>query len=45
MGYPENLLVLFCPNKQRSFEPFLCLDLELVIVGVSAELLVSSEER
>ena len=23
---PENLLVLSCPNKQHSFEPFMCLD-------------------
>ena len=25
--YPKYLLVLSCPNKQRSFEPFKCLDL------------------
>ena len=25
--YPENSHVVFCPNKQRSFEPFICLDL------------------
>ena len=25
-NYPEKLLVLFCPNKKRSFEPFICLD-------------------
>ena len=24
--YPENLQVVFCPNKQHSFEPFTCLD-------------------
>ena len=24
---PENLLVLSCPNKKRSFEPFMCMDL------------------
>ena len=24
---PESLHVAFCPNKQRSFEPFMCLDL------------------
>ena len=22
--YPENLHAVFCPNKQRSFEPFMC---------------------
>ena len=26
-NYPENLHVVFCPNKQRSFESFMCLDL------------------
>ena len=25
--YPENLHMVFCPNKQRCFEPFTCLDL------------------
>ena len=25
--YPENSHVVFCPNKRRSFEPFVCLDL------------------
>ena len=29
MGYPENSYVVFCPNKQRSLEPFMCLDLRL----------------
>ena len=24
---PENSRVVFCPNKQHSFEPFMCLDL------------------
>ena len=28
--YPENLLVLSCPNKWRPFELFICLDLVLV---------------
>ena len=27
--YPENSRVVFFPNKQRSFEPFMCLDLVL----------------
>ena len=27
--YPEISHVVFCPNKQRSFEPFMCLDLVL----------------
>ena len=27
--YPENSPVVFCPNKQRSFEPFMCLDIVL----------------
>ena len=27
--YPENLQVVFCPSKYRSFEPFVCLDLVL----------------
>ena len=27
--YPENLRVVFCPNKQHSFEPFMCLGLVL----------------
>ena len=26
--YPENSRVVFCPNKQRCFEPFMCLDLQ-----------------
>ena len=26
--YPENSRVVFCPNKQRSFEPFMRLDLD-----------------
>ena len=26
-AYPENSRVVFCHNKQRSFEPFMCLDL------------------
>ena len=31
MGYyPENTHVVFCPNKQRYFQSFLCLDLVLV---------------
>ena len=25
--YPKNLHVVFCPNKQRYFVPFMCLDL------------------
>ena len=25
--YSESSHVVFCPNKQRSFEPFMCLDL------------------
>ena len=25
--YRENSRVVFCPNKERSFEPFICLDL------------------
>ena len=24
--FQENSHVVFCPNKQRSFEPFICLD-------------------
>ena len=24
--YPENSRVVFCPSKQRSAEPFMCLD-------------------
>ena len=28
-NYPENSHVVFLPNKQRSFEPFICLDLVL----------------
>ena len=27
--YPEHLQVAFCADKQRSFEPFMCLDLVL----------------
>ena len=27
--YPQNLQVVSCPNKPRSFEPFMCLDLVL----------------
>ena len=27
---PENSRLVFCPNKQRSFEPFMCLELDLV---------------
>ena len=27
--YPEHSHVVFCPNKLRSFEPFVCLDLVL----------------
>ena len=27
MDYPENEDVIFCLNKKRSSEPFLCLDL------------------
>ena len=29
--YPENSRVVFCPNKQRSFGPFKCLDHVTVI--------------
>ena len=25
--YSKHLHVVFCPNKQRYFEPFMCLDL------------------
>ena len=25
--YPENSHIVFCPNKYRYFEPFMCLDL------------------
>ena len=25
--YPDNLQVVFCPDKSRSFESFMCLDL------------------
>ena len=25
--YPENLQAVFCPDKSRSFEPLMCLDL------------------
>ena len=28
--YPENAHVVFCHNKQRSFEPFMCLDLSVL---------------
>ena len=28
--YPENLRLVFCPNKQPSLEPFTCLELDLV---------------
>ena len=28
-GLPENLHVVLCPNKQRSFEPFMCLNFVL----------------
>ena len=28
--YPKNLHVVFCPNKQRYFEPFMHLDFVLV---------------
>ena len=27
--YPRNWYVVFCPNKQLYFEPFVCLDLVL----------------
>ena len=27
--YPENLRVVFCPNKERSVERFMCLDFVL----------------
>ena len=26
--HPKNSHVVFCPNKKRSFEPFMCLDLD-----------------
>ena len=30
--YPENSHVVFCPNKQRSFEALMCLDVRTVSV-------------
>ena len=29
MDYPEHLNAVFCPNKQRYSEPFMCLDLNI----------------
>ena len=31
---PKSLHVVFCPNKQRSFEPFMCLELVEMSVTV-----------
>ena len=32
-AYPENSHVVLCPNKQRSFEPRMCVD--LILPGVA----------
>ena len=41
--YPENLQVVFCPDKQRSLEPFTCLD--LVLERQQSIILVSDKKK
>ena len=43
--YPENSHVVFCPNKQRSFEPFLCWDVLEGLQSFLFQILFKPDER